>query len=84
MREWVDAATWRDLHESFAHFAEGTLGERCSRLRNSSELHDVADAYGFTYPLEMEQQVQSYLAGYAPLSAATVRDPHLPGPAPSE
>ena len=23
MREWVDAATWRDLHESFAHFAEG-------------------------------------------------------------
>ena len=44
---------------------------------------DVADAYGFTYPLEMEQQVQSYLAGYAPPSAATVRDPHSPGQRPA-
>ena len=73
MREWVDAATWCHLHEIFGHFAED---DAWRALLATTQLfgrvsRDVAATNGFEYPLELEQQIQSYLAAYAPPSAAT-------------
>jgi aminoglycoside 6-adenylyltransferase len=72
MREWVDDATWHDLHGVFGRFAEDDAWQAlfATTYLFARVSREVAAANGFTYPAGMEDQIQSYLASHAPHSAA--------------
>jgi aminoglycoside 6-adenylyltransferase len=64
MKEWVDEATWQQMHGVFGRFdrhdawrallATTDLFARVSR--------EVADRVGLTYPEPLEQRVRGYLS----------------------
>ena len=71
MGEWVDPATWHDLHGVFGHFAEPDAWRALlATIRLFGRIsREVAAAYGFKYPVELELDIQTYLATHAPVSA---------------
>jgi aminoglycoside 6-adenylyltransferase len=73
MHDWIDEATWRELHDIFGRFAaEDAWRALLATTRLFGRVsRDVADACGFRYPEEMDEQVQGYLTRYAPVHPAS-------------
>ncbi|MCB9455143.1 MAG: aminoglycoside 6-adenylyltransferase [Anaerolineaceae bacterium] len=65
MRDWVSAATWRELHEAFAHFEAAD-----SRKSLIASVHlftrlteETAAKWGYEYPRRMVDEVTDYISG---------------------
>ncbi|MFL5972669.1 MAG: aminoglycoside 6-adenylyltransferase, partial [Gaiellaceae bacterium] len=63
MKEWVDEATWRQIHDVYARFDQQ---DSWRALLASADLfaqlsRETAEANGLTYPVELERHVRDYL-----------------------
>jgi len=62
MRDWVSEATWRELHEVFAHFdATDSWKSLIASIRLFTRLtKETATSLGYTYPQQMIDEVTDY------------------------
>lgn len=65
MRDWVSEATWRGLHDVFAHFdATDSRKSLIAAIRLFTHLsEETASRLGYNYPQKMAEEVTSYVLG---------------------
>ena len=66
MKDWVDDATWRQLHDTFGHFDEKdawrALLATCDLFSRISR--ETAATLGLTYPETLARNVRNYLTSF--------------------
>ncbi|MFL5817147.1 MAG: aminoglycoside 6-adenylyltransferase [Conexibacter sp.] len=66
MKEWVDEAAWRQVHDIFGRFDAHEAWRALLATVNlfSRIARETAEASGLAYPEGLERNVRAYLAGY--------------------
>ena len=66
MKRWVDAATWREVHDVFGRFdrADSWRGLTAMMRLFTRLTHETASVLGLSYPEESERHITDYVLGF--------------------
>jgi aminoglycoside 6-adenylyltransferase len=66
MRDWVDAETWGQLHETFERFNRlDSWRALLATIRLFRQLaQETAEACGLTYPQEIDHKITAYISDF--------------------